>query len=244
RQCHSRLSQVVSRVDEYLSTRKAGRQVLGAARAPIPPVEQRRKLAELVLPVVRGGLSAAERVILHFDDSEDLLSTIAGERIPELAARGMATPEHLLRAGRLPVWLDLDPAAAPDRIVEQTRRQLAEARTEYGEYHTRHAEPGEPPLADRAKVVLAPGLRLITAFADKRGATTANLCYRAVLESMANAEAVDRFQFVSEADVFEFEHWPLERRKIEEQIARERTTRLLPRHVVVVIGGGSGIGKA
>jgi rhamnulose-1-phosphate aldolase/alcohol dehydrogenase len=244
RQCHSRLSQVVSRVDEYLSTRKGGRQVLGAARGPIPPAEQRRKLAELVLPVVRGALSAAERVILHFDDSEDLLSTIAGERIPELAARGMATPEHLLRAGRLPVWLDLDPASAPDRIVEQTRRQLVEARTEYGEYHARYAAAGEPPLADWAKVVLAPGLGLITAFADKRGAITANLCYRAVLESMANAEALDRFQFISEADVFEFEHWPLERRKIEEQIARERTTRLLPRHVVVVIGGASGIGKA
>jgi rhamnose utilization protein RhaD (predicted bifunctional aldolase and dehydrogenase) len=69
---------------------------------------------------------------------------------------------------------------------------------------------------------------MITAFADKRGAVTANLCYRAVLEAMANAEAVDRFQFIGEADVFEFEHWPLERRKIEEQSARDRATRLLP----------------
>jgi NAD(P)-dependent dehydrogenase (short-subunit alcohol dehydrogenase family) len=85
---------------------------------------------------------------------------------------------------------------------------------------------------------------MITAFADKRGAVTANLCYRAVLEAMANAEAVDRFQFIGEADVFEFEHWPLERRKIEEQSARDRATQLLPRHVVVVIGGASGIGKA
>ena len=244
RQCHSRLSHVVGRIDEYVTNRKRGRQILGPARAPTPSLEQRRKLADLVLPVVRGALSGSERVILHFDDADDLLATLAADRIPELAARGMATPEHLLRAGRLPIWLDLDPAAPPERIVELVRRHLAEARTEYEEYHARNAVSGEPPLADWAKVILAPGLGMITAFADKRGAVTANLCYRAVLEAMANAEAVDRFQFIGEADVFEFEHWPLERRKIEEQSARDRATRLLPRHVVVVIGGASGIGKA
>jgi NAD(P)-dependent dehydrogenase (short-subunit alcohol dehydrogenase family) len=85
---------------------------------------------------------------------------------------------------------------------------------------------------------------MITAFKDKASAVTANRCYRAVLESIANAEAVDEFQFLPETDVFAFEHWPLERRKVDEQIARERATLLLPRHVAVVIGGGSGIGKA
>jgi len=93
-------------------------------------------------------------------------------------------------------------------------------------------------------VVLAPGLGLITAFVDKRSAVTANLCYRATLEAIANAEAVERFQFLPERDVFEFEHWPLERRKVEESVARERATQELPRHIVVVIGGGSGIGQA
>src|SRR5439155_8449755 len=79
---------------------------------------------------------------------------------------------------------------------------------------------------------------------DKRGAVTANLCYRAVLETIANAEALAAFQFIPEAEVYAFEHWPLERRKIDEQDARERTSLLVPRHVAVVIGGGSGIGRA
>jgi NAD(P)-dependent dehydrogenase (short-subunit alcohol dehydrogenase family) len=156
----------------------------------------------------------------------------------------MGTPEHLLRAGRLPVWLDLDLAATPEVLVAQVRSRLAAARSEYQAYHDRHAAPGERPLDDWAKVVLAPGLGLITAFTDKRSAVTANLCYRATLEAIAGAEAVDRFEFLPERDVFEFEHWPLERRKVEEAIARERAGTVLPRHVVVIIGGGSGIGQA
>ena len=238
-----RLRLAVAKIDEFIVTSRRGRLLLGAVRSPAPAAEERRRLAEIVLPAVRGALGTP-RVILHFDDAPDIVATLAGERVPELAGRGMATPEHLLRAGRLPVRLDLDLAAAPDSLAERVRSQVASARAEYEEYHRRHAAPDQRPLDDWAKVVLVPGLGLITAFSDKRSAVTANLCYRATLEAIAGAEAVDRFQFVSEADVFEFEHWPLERRKVEETLARELAGKELPRHVVVVIGGGSGIGRA
>ncbi len=244
RACHARLVEVVGCIDQYLATCRRGRQVLGSMRRPPLAAPQRRRLAEAVLPAVRGALGTPDRVILHLDDSDSTLEALAAERMPELARRGVATPEHLLRAGRLPVWLEVDSEATADQIVAQARSQLATARAEYEEYHRRHASPGEPPLDDWAKVILVPGLGAIAAFGDKRGAVTAGVCYRAVLESIANAEAVDRFEFIPEADVFEFEHWPLERRKIEEQAAKDRTSRLLPRHVALVIGGGSGIGKA
>jgi len=243
-QCHVRLVRVVARIDKYLASCRRGKLLMGAATRTAPTAEARRRLAELVLPAVRGALGTPERVILNFDDGADVLEALAGERAPELVRRGMATPEHLLRAGRLPVWLDLDLAAPADALVSQVRTRIAAARAEYGEYHVRNASPGEQPLDDWAKVILAPGLGLITAFTDKRSAVTANLCYRAVLETIANAEAVEKFQFIPERDVFEFEHWPLERRKVEEQNAKERGTKLLPRQVVVVIGGGSGIGSA
>src|SRR3989442_5534294 len=38
---------------------------------------------------------------------------------------------------------------------------------------------------------------------DKRGAVTANLCYRAVLETIANAEAIEAFQFIPEPEELE-----------------------------------------
>lgn len=244
RQCYERMQAAIARIESYLAACRKGKRVLGPARRPVPPPEERRRLAETVLPAVRGALGQEERVILHFDDGDDVLDTLAHERTPELARRGMTTPEHLLRAGRLPLWLDLDPSLAPDALAAEVRRQVAAQRGEYEAYHARHAAAGQPPLADWAKVVLVPGVGLITAFSDKKNAVTANLCYRAGLESLVNAEAVERFEFIPEADVFEFEHWPLERRKVEETLAKERATKLLPRQVVVVIGGGSGIGKA
>jgi rhamnose utilization protein RhaD (predicted bifunctional aldolase and dehydrogenase)/NAD(P)-dependent dehydrogenase (short-subunit alcohol dehydrogenase family) len=243
-QAHARLVRVVARIEDYIATSRRGRLLLGAVRTPAPPAEERRRLAEIVLPAVRGSLSAPERVILHYDDADDVLAKLAAERVPELTGRGMGTPEHLLRAGRLPVWLDLDLAAPAEALVAQVRSRLTAARAEYEAYHARHAAAGERPLDDWAKVVLAPGIGLVTAFTDKRSAVTANLCYRATLEAIAGAEAVDRFQFLPERDVFEFEHWPLERRKVEETIARERAGKELPRHVVVIVGGGSGIGQA
>lgn len=243
-QCHTRLTTTVARIDEYLERCRRGRRVMGPVAHPAPPPNDRRRVAEAVLPALRGALGTPDRVILHFDDREDILETLAAERTPELARRGMATPEHLLRAGRLPVWLDLDLGAPADRLALQVRTQISDARTEYEAYHRRNAAADQRPLDDWAKVILVPGLGLITAFTDKRSAITANACYRAVLATIENAEAIEQFQFIGERDVFEFEHWPLERRKVEEQIARDRADKLLPRSVVVVIGGGSGIGSA
>ncbi len=244
RQCHERLLLAVGKMEEFIARSRRGRLLLGPPRRPVPPPEERRRLAEIVLPAVRGSLGVSERVILHYDDSEDVLQTLSAERLPELSRRGMATPEHLLRAGRLPVWLDLDPAAPAADLAAEVRTQLRRQHGEYEEYHRRHAGGDEKPLDDWAKVVLVPGVGMITAFTDKKSAVTANLCYRAVLQAIENAEAVEGFQFIPEKDVFEFEHWPLERRKVEEQLARERSGKLLPRSIAVVIGGGSGIGRA
>ena len=244
RQCHERMTAAVAKIEAYLAACRKGKRVLGAVVRPARPAAERQQLATAVLPAVRGALGASERVILHFDDGEDVLETLAQEHTPELVRRGMTTPEHLLRAGRLPLWLDLDPALAPEALAAQVKAQIAVQRAEYEAYHRRHAAADQAPLDDWAKVVLVPGIGMITAFSDKKNAVTANLCYRAGLESLVNAEAVERFAFLPEADVFEFEHWPLERRKTEEALAKERATKLLPRHVVVVIGGDSGIGKA
>ena len=55
------------------------------------------------------------------------------------------------------------------------------------------------------------------------------------------AEAVERFEFLSDAAACEMEYWPLERRKIEDGAKSQRA---LEGKIAVVIGAASGIGRA
>ena len=242
-ECYSRLHDVVNRIEAHIASLGRAATALGPTVVSAPPAGARRKLAAVVLPAIRGALSQDERVILHFDDSEAVLARVGSERFGELSQRGMTTPEHILRAGRLPIWLPLDLSAPADTLVDEVRARITEARADYLQYHQRYADR-QTPLTDWAKVLLIPGLGMVTAFKDKNSARTANACYRAGMASIQNAEAIDAFEFIAEDEVFEFEHWPLERRKIEESIKRERETLLVARHIVIIIGGGSGIGRA
>src|SRR5207247_11135063 len=82
---------VVNRIEDHRETSRRSRAVLGATARPIPAAESRRRCAELVLPVVRGALASPEggRVILNFDDADDILTALAAERLPARVARGV-----------------------------------------------------------------------------------------------------------------------------------------------------------
>lgn len=243
-QCYHRLLSLVRRAEEYLAARQPGQSVFGFATSPALPPAERAAAAALLMPVIRRALGGAEKVILQDDHSRSVLDTLSRADFPRLARKGVATPEHIMRAGRLPVILDLDAADDPQALVAAAEEQLEEAHRDYLAYHRRHAAPGQEPLDDWAKVVLIPGVGMITAFKDKRSAQVAAQCYRAVMATLAGAETLGGFSFLPEQEVFFFEHWPLERRKVEEAMARERKNFLLPRHIVLVLGGASGIGEA
>lgn len=244
-ECYRHLLQVVEKAEQFLQERKKGaRGRAGSGRSALPAEEIRRDRAEVLLPVLRGFLGKGERVILHCDSSDRTLEAVAADGLQERSRLGMATPDHVLRAGRLPLWLSIDFSGRREEWIETAREQLALQYKEYREYHERHAKPGQEPIPDWAKVLLVPGLGMVTAFIDKENALAANLCYHAVLKTIENAECLDRFHFLSEQEVFEFEHWPLERRKVEEKIQREKRGQLLFGRIALIIGAGSGIGEA
>jgi rhamnose utilization protein RhaD (predicted bifunctional aldolase and dehydrogenase)/NAD(P)-dependent dehydrogenase (short-subunit alcohol dehydrogenase family) len=225
REAYETLLDVQNRMEERLA--RPVRVAPGAAAERARPVAP-----ETLLPVLRGCLGGG---VLRLDTGEDVRRFLASERLLEAASRGVATPEHVLRAGKAPLVLRLD--AAHD-VAAQVRARFAAARAEYVAYHERNAPRPEEPLPDWLKVVLVPGLGMVTAGGDAKSAATAAACYRAVMQVVENAEALDRFAFLGEKETWEFEHWELERRKVREAPAP------LAGKVAFVVGGGSGIGEA
>jgi rhamnose utilization protein RhaD (predicted bifunctional aldolase and dehydrogenase)/NAD(P)-dependent dehydrogenase (short-subunit alcohol dehydrogenase family) len=236
KECYSNLTSVIEQAAEYVAEQRKGKQVFGPPITPALPDAERRTLAAAIAPFIRGELALLGwRTVLAFDESPQTLAHIAGDRFAEVAARGVMTPEHILRAG-------VRPLVATD--VETTRKSpasVAEAiRHAYVGYVRYAKDNGHPePIADWLKVIAVPGVGVYYAGKDRRNALVAGECYSATMEAMAGAEAVERFEFLSDADACEMEYWPLERRKI-----AEATRRDLDGKIALVIGGASGIGRS
>jgi rhamnulose-1-phosphate aldolase/alcohol dehydrogenase len=235
--CYDNLHRLIARAEDFLANRR-GTKPFGEIKVPAVPPEERRRAALSLLPHVRAGLSTARSVVLHYDDSPEALAFVGARRAPELAGRGMSTPEHILRCGRLPAFVDAELAALPTaeaaRVISQTlARYAAEIRATFA-----RSGLGGQMLAAVPRVVLLPGLGLVTAMKDRASAMVGNVCYRHVMRVMAAAEGLGGFQFLNEADALEVEYWPLELAKL------KQPERELSGQVALITGAASGIGRA
>jgi rhamnulose-1-phosphate aldolase/alcohol dehydrogenase len=236
--CYDNLHHLINRAEAFLA--RGGRRThgFGAVAVPPAPLERRRAAARSLLPILRRGVSGGRPAILHFDDSPDALAFVGSTTARALHARGMATPEHILRCGRLPLFPEGDFGALPlpEAAAALTRSLDAYADAARAAF-AHHQIQGEmlPPVP---RVVLLPGLGLVAAMKDKANAALGALCYRHGLRVMAAAEQIGGFRFLDEADALAIEYWPLEMAKLK-QAERE-----LGGHVALVTGAASGIGRA
>jgi rhamnulose-1-phosphate aldolase/alcohol dehydrogenase len=241
--CYDSLHALINRAESFVADRRGGapaRAPDGPAAIPAAPPARRREMVQVLLPALRARLSRERGVILHYDDSAEALAFVGAGRAGELAARGMSTPEHILRCGRLPAYVGADlPSLAPAQAVEAVDRALDDYAAAYRQTFERTGvRTGARMLEPAPRVVLLPGLGLVTAMKDKSNAVIGNLCYRHVMRVAEAAEALGGFRFLDEDDAVEFEYWPLELVKL------KQTERELSRQVALITGAASGIGRA
>jgi rhamnulose-1-phosphate aldolase/alcohol dehydrogenase len=230
--------ELISRAEEAIAARRAGRRIFGAARVSVLDAQTRRSMAVTVAPRLRGCLSRPRRVILAFDDAPDVTEFASSALAPAVSQVGPATPDHTIFTKRVACLTDVAPEpAALGQAIEESVARYAEDYTRYFEAHRFEGAELTDPLP---RVVLVPGLGMFTGGKDRKTAAIVSDIYHHTIDVMGNALAFGAYASLSPRDAFDVEYWPLELYKLT-LAAPERE---LARRIALVTGGAGGLGKA
>ncbi len=242
RACYRLSLELIDRAAEYLEQRGRDTYAFGGTIYNALPATGRREVLTEILPFLRGRLSNENRVIATVETRPETLAFINSVDAENLAALGTSCPDHFIRTRIKPMYVDWNPSTGDlDALRDQIDTALDRYRTDYASYYEEHKRPGSPDMrgADPT-VVLIPGVGMIAFGKSKSESRVTAEFYNAAVEVMRGAEAVDTYTALPRQEAFDIEYWRLEQAKIERRPPEEE----LAREVVVVIGAGSGIGRA
>src|SRR5579883_2971220 len=193
--------------------------------------------------------------VLRCDDADDVLEFVGSAKAEALAAVGPATPDHMLHTKLRPLYVPWETPGDPAAAAAALRRAWDAYAAEYTGYVEAGGRAGGlaeaaggrvPPAvlaeaaAPRPRVVLLPGVGMVTIGKDARAAGITAHIYHHAIGVMRAAEALDAYASLERPDAFDVEFWPLELYKL--TLAPPEGE--LARRVALVTGGGSGLGRA
>src|SRR5262249_7172527 len=213
----------------------------GQKHARLSEHNRKRILIE-ILPFLRGQLSATKRVVATVQDDESMLRFVNSHDGHRLAELGTSCPDHFLRTKIRPLFVQWDPASGDvETFKSAVSSGLSNYRKDYQEDYNRYKRTDSPRRRDpNPTVVLIPGLGMIAWGKNKSESRMAAEFYNCAIQVMRGAEAIDKYEAMDPQEAFDIEYWSLE----EAKLRRLPVEKELERQVVVVIGAGSGIGKA
>ncbi|HKC88601.1 MAG TPA: bifunctional rhamnulose-1-phosphate aldolase/short-chain dehydrogenase [Blastocatellia bacterium] len=244
--CYETALEIIDRAAEYIEARDKGEKNFGGQKHRALSEDERRHALVELLPWLRGQLSATSqsgrRVVATAQYDPKMLRFVNSVDGPRLAELGTSCPDHFLRTKIKPLFVDWDPAAGDvESLKSLFLAGLAQYRKDYEAYYNRCKRPDSPAMRDaNPTVILIPGVGMIAWGKNKSESRVTAEFYNCAIEVMRGAEAIDRYEAMDEQEAFDIEYWPLE----EAKLRRLPPEKELDRQIVVVIGAGSGIGKA
>ncbi|HXT33948.1 MAG TPA: bifunctional aldolase/short-chain dehydrogenase [Chloroflexota bacterium] len=233
--------------------RRAPAVSFGGPRVHALPPAERHVVAAAVMPTLRGLVSARKGAILRYEDAEDVLEFAGSVDAPRLTAIGAACPDHLVHTKPWPLLVDWRPDQGVEVLLEALRVGVEAYEAKYARYLEENAAQNLDPdatepifrAADAAtdpapRVILVPGLGMITTGKDAGYADIAAQLYHRAVAVMRGAEACGGFISLTASESYAVELWPLEQYKL--KLAPPE--REFARQVVLVTGAAGGIGSA
>jgi rhamnulose-1-phosphate aldolase/alcohol dehydrogenase len=235
------IERAAAAIEERYAAKGGHAAAFGGARFGGLADSQRDATLAAILPWLRGQLSGQQRVIATVQQDDAMLRFVNSHDADRLAALGTSCPDHFLRTKIKPLYVAWDPARDSVATLKAMLADgLAAYRRHYAAYYERCRRPNSPAMRNpNPTVVLIPGLGMIAWGKDKSESRVTAEFYNCAVEVMRGAEALDRYVALPEQEAFDIEYWALEEAKLRRMPAEPE----LARHVSIVIGAGSGIGR-
>jgi rhamnose utilization protein RhaD (predicted bifunctional aldolase and dehydrogenase)/NAD(P)-dependent dehydrogenase (short-subunit alcohol dehydrogenase family) len=245
REAYERMIEMVSLAEDFIA--RGRKSVAAAAPRNIEGVAQ-------IAPLVRGACSGKDatvegawrRLVCEFRGGEAVLNFVNAKYLAKdldrVSQLGVITPDHTIRTKNWPLVLPAPENGKPDDFARVTRERASQFTARYHQYFARNNKRVggiKRELDPLPRVVLVPGLGLFGLGRSKADAVIAADIAEAWVEGVSDAEAIGRFESISEADMFDCEYWPLEQAKLG---ARKELP--LAGQIAAVTGAGGAIGAA
>jgi rhamnulose-1-phosphate aldolase/alcohol dehydrogenase len=240
--CYELTLTLIERAAHYIEGLDKGDKTFGGQKYHSPDESTRKQILTQLLPKLRGMVSKSNRFIGTVHVTESVLQFVNSVDAPRLAEIGTSCPDHFLRTKIKPLYVDWNPQGESfDTLMEKLEKGLVAYRVDYMSYFEACKHPNSPAIRDpNPTVILIPGIGLIAWGKTKSESRVTAEFYSLAIEVMRSSEAISTYQGLPRQEAFDIEYWLLEEAKLK----RMPPEKEFARNVVVVIGAGSGIGKA
>ncbi len=239
--CYELSLDIIEKAARYIDSRDKGDRTFGGQKyATLSDADRNALLVEL-LPRLRGLVSQQNRFIATVQSDQTILEFVNSQDAARLAELGTSCPDHFLRTKIKPLYVDWNPQSEDlAALLAKLESGLAQYRLDYAAYYARCKHPDSPAMRDpNPTVILIPGVGMVAWGKNKSESRVTAEFYNCAVAVMRGAEAMDEYTALPQQEAFDIEYWLLEEAKLRRMPPEQE----LARHIAVVVGAGSGIGK-
>ncbi|MGR5939112.1 class II aldolase/adducin family protein [Bacillus pacificus] len=109
KESYERTIAVINEAEQYMNERVNESTIFGGQKYDALSVEERRSILAKVMPIIRGAVSDEKKMLLSYDDTDEVLQFVNSYNARELSQVGAACPDHLVHTKRSPLYIDWDP---------------------------------------------------------------------------------------------------------------------------------------
>lgn len=240
--CYELTVSLIEKAAEFIEANDKGDKTFGGKKYDSLSDERREAVLFEVLPRLRGMISQQNKFIATVQCDETILRYVNSHDAPRLAELGTSCPDHFLRTKIKPLYVEWHPQNEDTAtLLEKLDAGLEQYRKDYAAYYNACKRPDSPPMRDpNPTVILIPGIGMIAWGKNKSESRVTAEFYNCAVEVMRGAEAIDEYIALPRQEAFDIEYWALE----EAKLRRMPPEKEFARDIIVVVGAGSGIGKA